>query len=62
MAAKLTYSKAYSELEQILSDMQSDDVPIDQLSVKVKRSKELLEFCKKNLRQSQKEIDDLVGK
>ena len=59
MKKKMTYSAAFEELEMILKEMQSDNVPIDNITSKVKRSKELLEFCKEHLRQSQKEIDDL---
>ena len=56
---KLTYSTAFSELEQILSDIQSDKISIDQLAEKVKRSKELLKFCKENLRKYQSDLDEL---
>ena len=58
---KLTYSNAFEELEKILKEMQSDNVPIDNITSKVKRSKELLEFCKEHLRLSQQEIEDIRG-
>ncbi len=56
---KLTYSSAFDELEKILTDIQSDKISIDQLSEKVKRSKELLNFCKENLRKYQSDIEVL---
>lgn len=59
MPSKLTYAKAFAELEKILDGMQSDSIPIDKLSDSVKRSKELIEFCTEHLRKTQKEIDDL---
>ena len=59
MEQKLTYSKAFDELETILTEMQSDSVPIDKLSQKVIRTRELLKFCKEQLRRAQKEIDEL---
>ncbi len=61
MDKKMTYAGAFEELETILNEMQSDDVAIDDLSKKVKRSKELLEFCKNHLRRSQEEIEDITS-
>ena len=57
----MTYAGAFEELETILNEMQSNDVAIDDLSKKVKRSKELLEFCKNHLRRSQEEIEDITS-
>ena len=60
MAKKaLTYNSAYEELEQILEEIQSDQISIDLLAEKVKRSKELLKFCKDSLRKYQEDIDNL---
>lgn len=61
MDKKMTYAGAFEELETILNEMQSNDVAIDDLSKKVKRSKELLEFCKNHLRRSQEEIEDITS-
>ena len=56
---KMTYSAAYKELEQILEDIQGDKISIDLLAEKVKRSKELLTFCRDSLRKYQSEIEEL---
>jgi len=48
--AKITYDKAFAELNQILDDIQSEDVSIDQIAVKSKRANELLKFCREKLR------------
>jgi len=55
----MTYTSAYEELESILGEIQSDKINIDQLADKVKRSKELLNFCKESLRNYQKEIEEI---
>ncbi|MEE9373358.1 MAG: exodeoxyribonuclease VII small subunit [Saprospiraceae bacterium] len=53
---KMTYDAAFEELEKILEDIQSDNISIDHLASKVKRSKELLSFCKESLRKYQGDI------
>lgn len=54
--AKITYDKAYAELNQILDDIQSEDVSIDQIAVKSKRANELLKFCRDKLRTIESQV------
>ncbi len=60
-----TYEKAFSELQQIIADIENDEVSIDLLSTKVKRAAELIEFCKNKLSSTeldvQKILDGLKG-
>jgi exodeoxyribonuclease VII small subunit len=60
MSKKLTYSKAYEELEDILNEIQSDAISIDVLVEKVKRSRELLSFCREKLREAKQEIEGIT--
>ncbi len=46
---EMTYTQAVNELEDIVKKMQDPECSIDNLSQYTKRSKELLEFCKKRL-------------
>lgn len=52
MKTKLTYEKAYAELTDILNEIEQDTIQLDMLAEKVKRAKELLEFCKNTLRKA----------
>jgi exodeoxyribonuclease VII small subunit len=62
MAKKqLTYQKAIEELEDILFKMENDELQIDQLSVQVKRVSELISFCKKKLRDTEKDIENVIS-
>jgi len=46
---KLTYTEAVTELEKILSELESNaDVNMEIISERVKRAAELMEFCKNN--------------
>lgn len=55
---ELTYSKAITELETIVGDIESGEVDVDILAEKVKRSAELIKFCSERLKGTQ----DAVGK
>jgi exodeoxyribonuclease VII small subunit len=46
---EFSYKQAMEELEQILSEIESDEPDIDTLSIKVKRATFLIKECKKRL-------------
>lgn len=55
--SKLTYTSAITELEKIVKDIESGEIDVDVLTVKVKRASELITFCKDRLRNTQKEVE-----
>jgi len=57
----LTYSAAYEELENIALEMENESVSIDELARRVKRAAELIEFCQKKLRNTEKEVAAVVA-
>ncbi|MFZ1680182.1 MAG: exodeoxyribonuclease VII small subunit [Rhizobiaceae bacterium] len=59
---KMTYQKAYNELEAIMKDLQSDLISVDDLTVKVKRAVELITFCNTMLRATEGEVSAIVKK
>ncbi len=54
--ARITYDKAFEELNQILEDIQSSDVGIDEIAKKSKRANELLKFCRDKLRTIESQV------
>jgi exodeoxyribonuclease VII small subunit len=56
------YAAAFEELEKILSDMESGEVDVDDLSAKVKRAAELIEFCRRRLKDTEVEVRKVVEK
>ena len=54
---KMTYTSAITELEEIVKDIESGEIDVDVLTVKVKRASELIKFCKDRLRNTQKEVE-----
>lgn len=55
-----SYSEAMAELEKIVEKIQRDDCRIDDLKTYVKRSVELLNYCKKELFQTDEELKHLL--
>jgi len=61
MSKKLTYSAALEELENIILEIENDEINIDDLSLKVKRAATLLKFCKEKLRETECDIQSILG-
>ena len=57
---KQTYESAIKELQQIVNEMQEEMVSIDEITEKVKRAKELMDFCKNKLREVGEDVDSLL--
>jgi len=55
-----SYRDAITELEEILSEIESGDADVDVLSVKVKRALFLVSFCRGRLRQTDEEVRKLI--
>ncbi len=53
-----TYESAMTELQQIVADLQAEAIGIDDLSEKVKRAADLIQFCKTKLRNTENDLDD----
>ncbi len=60
MADELTYANAMAELEAILSAIEEEQVDVDELAVKVKRSAELIRFCRERIEAASIEVESVV--
>jgi exodeoxyribonuclease VII small subunit len=60
MSKNLTYELAYKELKEIAEAIDNESVSVDVLAEKVKRASELIEFCQKRLRATEKEINQII--
>lgn len=54
------YDEAYDELQSIMSDLQDDEISVDELTIKVKRASELIKFCNQKLRSTESQISDII--
>ena len=58
---EMTYSKAIAELEKIVTEMQSENCTIDNLSAYTTRSLELLKVCKAKLLATDEELKKILA-
>lgn len=55
-----SYKEAITEIEIILSQLENNELDIDELSEKVKRVSQLVNFCKEKLHRTEEEIDNIL--
>lgn len=60
MVKKISYSEAFEELQQIVDEIESGETEVDVLSAKVKRAVELIKICKKVLRSTETDIEQVL--
>ena len=54
------FEQAKQELDRILSEFDSDQVNLDNLVPRLKRAKELIDFCTKRIKQIEAEAKEIV--
>lgn len=57
---KQSYSKDLTELEAIVSQIEEDEIGVDELSEKVKRAAQLIKNCKQRLRTTEEEVAQIL--
>ncbi len=55
-----TYAEALRELESIVRQLETGQMPVDELAAAVKRASELIRFCKSKLRDTQQEVNEVL--
>ena len=56
----MTYDSAYEALEEIVEQMESDKIQVDELAQNVRRAQELIAFSENKLREREVEVDKAV--
>jgi len=59
---QMTYSLALTELEQIISEIESEEINVDILAEKVRKAAYLIKFCKDRLRNTEEEVKKILSK
>lgn len=54
------YGEAINELNKILSDLESEEIDVDCVSVKVKRAVELIKLCREKIQKTEMEVKEIV--
>lgn len=55
-----TYKEAITEIEEILSQIENNELDVDQLSEKVKRVSFLITSCKEKLKNTEEDITNIL--
>ncbi|MCK5288382.1 MAG: exodeoxyribonuclease VII small subunit [Candidatus Omnitrophica bacterium] len=58
----IKYSEAVVELNNILADLESENVDVDEVSLKVKRAVELVKVCRDKIDKTELEVRKIVKK
>jgi exodeoxyribonuclease VII small subunit len=56
----LSYAEAVANIEEILQQIETGELDVDELAEKVKQASELLKLCKGKLFQTEKEIEKIL--
>jgi len=54
------YSEAVEELNEILSELESERVDVDDVAVKVKKAIELIKLCREKITNTELEVEKIV--
>jgi exodeoxyribonuclease VII small subunit len=60
MNEKITYSKAFDELQAIVSEIEEGEISLDDLSEKLNRAAYLIKICKKKLSTTEKDVNEIL--
>jgi len=56
----MTYTEAFQELQEIVAEIEKGETTVDVLSLKVKRASELIQLCKKTLRETEGDVNSIL--
>lgn len=60
MEEKFNYTKAFEELQAIVTEIEQGEISVDELSEKVKRATELIQKCKLKLTTTEEDVNNIL--
>ena len=60
MSKIVKYEESFEELQQIVADLEDGEISVDELSSKIKRASELIQFCKKKLTSTEEDVAKIL--
>ena len=60
MSETPNYSEAFEELQAIVTEIESGEISVDELSDKVKRAAELIKICKAKLSTTEEDVNRIL--
>jgi len=56
----MNYTDAYEELQQLVQYMESGQINVDEVALKVKRAAELIKICKVKLHETEADVQKIL--
>ncbi len=60
MSKNISYTEAFEELHEIVSEIEQGEISVDELSAKVKRAAELIKICKTKLTTTEEDVNKIL--
>ena len=60
MKKETTYSEAFSQLEDLVDQLEDGNIQLEELATKVKQANELIAICESKLRNIEGDIKDIT--
>lgn len=60
MSNETSYTDAFDELQTIVTEIESGEISVDELSDKVKRATELIRICKTKLTTTEENVNKIL--
>lgn len=60
MSENINYSDAFTELQEIVSEIEQGEISVDELSEKVKRATILIKICKTKLTTTEEDVSKIL--
>lgn len=57
----IKYGKAVQKLDEIIQKIESEEIDVDELSLKVKEAVALIQLCKDKIEKAEMEVKDVVN-
>jgi exodeoxyribonuclease VII small subunit len=57
----ITYQQALDELTQLVSELENETIPIDDLADKIKRASDLIQYCQTKLTHTNTEVKKIIS-
>lgn len=58
--SEISYQEAFEEIKEILEEIETGNISIDELSEKVKRASMLMEICRSKLKQTEEDVANIL--
>lgn len=60
MEENINYTEAFSQLQEIVAEIESGEISVDELAIQVKIATELIKICRKKLYSTEEDVNKIL--